>query len=676
VNELEDVGGAVVSTAVFAGLTIATGGTFSVFGLGTLGSFAALTAINYGLNELGEALAPSAPDFGLERQRSDITTVSPIGSHKIIYGRALTGGNLVYSQLASNDSDYLNMVIALAPHNIEGIQKLFINSDVGVDLEVDDEVMSVDVQEHYSNNQTATVTKTGTLAVGGQITVDAYHAGAGTLTLVSGGTTIFSHTGGGVVRFETHQNTTNAPEAYTLTFTPSGSGNRVYVQLLNCNFQVAEKYKDLIHFYPSYGEAYDYFEFLGRDVSDDTTSGNQYSSTDGEWDQRHGMSGVSHIWARIKYDPDVWQGRPPNISCVVKGKKLYDPRTETFSWSDNPALCIRDYLTNTLYGCGVQASSEIDEDSFISAANLCDEVIDFDGLTGPAQVWRNGEALEADDGSGYMMFVPNSDTAADYYIAPFHVGDTVNIGGVNASHPLFNQNVKVLKFAPDGKKFYFDYTYTSGAETSGDNIYLRYSLNRYSCNGLLETAKSKKNNLDQLLTSCAGNISYTNGFFRLLGGEYRSPEFTITQEDIVGPVSISTRPPARALFNTMKGFYSDRNTNYVFRDYRPYENATYITADGGVKNVIDLPLKFTTNPKQAEELTRIAMDRTRMFERVTITCNMSAFRYQVGDTVQLTYPRASITNKVYEIIDYKINVSETVTIDLVLQELSSTLYPI
>lgn len=668
-NELEDVGvsfvGAVVTTAIFG----------PAAGLNFWGTVAATTALNYGLNELGEALAPSPPDFGLERQRADITTVSPIASHKIIYGRALTGGTLVYSQLASNDSDYLNLVIALAPHNIEGIQKIFINSDVGVDLEVDDEVMSVEVQEHYSNSQTTTVTKTGTVVAGGQINVDAYHAGLGTLSLTVAGTSIFSHAGGGVVRYETYQNTSGSDQSYTLTYTPSGT-DRVYFQLLNCNFQVAEKYKDLIHFYPSYGEAYDYFEFLGRDVSDDTTPGNQYSSTDGEWNSRHGMSGVSHIWARIKYDADVWQGRPPNISCVVKGKKPYDPRTDTFTWSDNPALCIRDYLTNTTYGCGVQASSEIDDDSFISAANLCDEVLDFDNSTGPAQFWTNGEALEADDGSGYMMFVPNSDTAADYYIAPFHVGDTVNIGGVIASHPLFNQNVKVLKFAPDGKKFYFDYTYASGAETSGDNIYIRYSLNRYSCNGLLDTAKSKKNNLDQLLTSCAGNLAYTNGLFQLLGGEYRSPEFTITQDDIVGPVSISTRPPARSLFNAMKGFYSDRNTNYVFRDYRPYESATYITADGGVKNVIDLPLKFTTNPKQAEELSRIAMDRTRMFERVTITCNMSAFRYQVGDTVQLTYPRASITNKVYEIIDYKINVSETVTIDLVLQEISSTLYPI
>jgi len=675
VNELEDIGGAAVSTAIFAGLTIATGGTFGFMGLTGWAAAGALTAVNYGLNELAESMAPKPQDFSLQRQRQDVTVTSPISTQKIIYGRALTGGTLVYSQLASNDSDYLNMIIALAPHEIEGIQKIYINSDIGVDLEFDDEVMTVDVQEHYSNSQSTNVTKTGTVVAGGQIQYSAYMAGFCTVTLVVGGTTVFTHTGGGVVHFETYQNTSGSDQSYTLTYTASGTG-RYYMQLLNCNFQVTEKYKDLIHFYPVYGGADDYFEFLGRDVSDNTTAGQQYSSTDGEWDTRHTMSGISHIWARVKVDPEVWQNRAPNIACVVKGKKLFDPRDSSTAWSDNPALCIRDYLVNTQYGCGMDATEEIDDDSFSSAANLCDEVIDFDEVLDIPMVWRFGEALEADDGSGYMMFVPNADTSADYYIAPFHVGDTVNIGGVAASHPLFNQNVRVLKFAPDGKKFYFNYTYASGAETSSDNLYLRFSVNRYSCNGLLETANAKKTNLDHLLTSCAGNLIYTNGIFKLYGGEYRSPEFTITEDQIVGPIEFTTKPPSRALFNSVTGFYADRNTNYVYRDFRPFEGTAFITQDGGVKNAIDLPLGFTTNPVQAEELARIAVYRTRLFDRVTLTCNISAFLYQVGDVVNLTYSRLGISSKKYEIIDYKINITETVTIQLVMQEIAPELYPV
>lgn len=662
-EEVEDIGysfvGALVTTAVFG----------PAAGMSFWGSVAATTALNYGLNEVGEALAPSPPSFELQRQRSDITTVSPISQHKIIYGRTITGGTLAYSQLSSFNSDYLNMVVALAPHEIEGIQKIYLNSDEAVTLELDDEVMSVSVQEHYSDSQSSNVSKTGTVVAGGQIQYSGYMAGFCTVTLVVGGTTVFTHTGGGVVHFETYQNTSGSDQSYTLTYTASGTG-RFYMQLLNCNFQVAEKYKDLIHFYPVNGNpsSPDWFEFLGRDVSNETTAGYQYSSSEGEWDDSHEMKGVAHLWARIKYDVDVWQGRAPNIACVVKGKKLFDPRDNTTSWSDNPSLVLRDYLTNSEYGCGVSASNEINDDSFESAANLCEETLFGQNLF-------HGEVAEADDGSGKMMFIPNEGTYADDHSLPFHIGDTVDIKGIAATHPLYNQSFTVLKIDQNGRKFYFDHTYTSGDETTSDNVYWSYDIRRYSCHGLVDTAKSKKENINQILTTCAGRLTYSNGTFNLLGGEYRSPSYTITEDDIVGGIAISTRPPANALFNSIKGFYFERNTDYVARDYRPYELASAISDDGRT-SYIDLPLRFTTNPKQAEELARIAINRARLFNTVRLSCNMSALRYQVGDTVQLTYERASISYKIYEIIDYKINISETVTIDLVLQEIASSLYPV
>ena len=64
----------------------------------------------------------------------------------------------------------------------------------------------------------------------------------------------------------------------------------------------------------------------------------------------------------------------PNISAKVKGRKIYDPRTTTTVWSENPALVIRDYLTDTVYGLGATAA-EIDDASFIAAANVCEESV-------------------------------------------------------------------------------------------------------------------------------------------------------------------------------------------------------------------------------------------------------------------------------------------------------------
>jgi hypothetical protein len=59
---------------------------------------------------------------------------------------------------------------------------------------------------------------------------------------------------------------------------------------------------------------------------------------------------------------------------MVKGKQVYDPRTATTAYSANAALCLRDYLTNSVYGLGLSAG-EIDDTAFSVAANICDESV-------------------------------------------------------------------------------------------------------------------------------------------------------------------------------------------------------------------------------------------------------------------------------------------------------------
>lgn len=95
---------------------------------------------------------------------------------------------------------------------------------------------------------------------------------------------------------------------------------------------------------------------------------------EGRWTVNHRLLGVAYIYARFQYDPDVFPNGIPIISATIKGRKVYDPRTTTTVWSDNPALCIRDYLTA---GFGLsQTSAQVDDASITIAANICEEVVD------------------------------------------------------------------------------------------------------------------------------------------------------------------------------------------------------------------------------------------------------------------------------------------------------------
>ena len=88
------------------------------------------------------------------------------------------------------------------------------------------------------------------------------------------------------------------------------------------------------------------------------------------WSVDHRLRGVAYIAVVVKYHQDKGMTSIPEIRCEVKGRRVYNPDTGVTEWTDNPALCLRDYLTNTRYGKGLPDSA-IDDDAFIAAASFC-----------------------------------------------------------------------------------------------------------------------------------------------------------------------------------------------------------------------------------------------------------------------------------------------------------------
>lgn len=98
------------------------------------------------------------------------------------------------------------------------------------------------------------------------------------------------------------------------------------------------------------------------------------------WDNTTGMGNpgdgtfqVSHLGAKL------WNSGIPNITAIIKGKKVYDPRSGLTTWSDNSALIVADYLCDQTYGLGVDYDTGIDEDALIAAADACDELVSLAG---------------------------------------------------------------------------------------------------------------------------------------------------------------------------------------------------------------------------------------------------------------------------------------------------------
>lgn len=116
-------------------------------------------------------------------------------------------------------------------------------------------------------------------------------------------------------------------------------------------------------------------------TSEQTAFSDLVSESAGKWTNNHRVRGRALLYVRLEYDQDVYFNGIPNVSAVIRGKKVYDPRTQLTAWSANPALCLADYLTNTKYGVGANYSNEIDEMALVAAANICDEDVQVIDLT-------------------------------------------------------------------------------------------------------------------------------------------------------------------------------------------------------------------------------------------------------------------------------------------------------
>ena len=99
-----------------------------------------------------------------------------------------------------------------------------------------------------------------------------------------------------------------------------------------------------------------------------------------QWTTQHRLRGIAYIYVRLKFNADAFPNGVPTVTATVKGKKVYNPDTDVTEWSDNPALCLRDYLTSSTYGLG-EVSANIDDTLVASAATVCAETSTDAGTT-------------------------------------------------------------------------------------------------------------------------------------------------------------------------------------------------------------------------------------------------------------------------------------------------------
>ncbi len=312
------------------------------------------------------AQAAARAQYNASLQDRNVTVLSNESSWKVVYGNPAPVGGSVVAILSSGAKDeYKHLVVVFAAHPCQAIDEIYIEGEPVGALDANGWCTA---GVFFENGVDATITEQLTVNGSGQVTTSrtigslmtVQFGGEDYVGQVIGGTTIQTQFAAGTVVRVSYQ------YAY--------AGARVNVQK---------------HLSPGGVDTAD--AFLISQVPD-------------KWTAAHRLSGYTYAVVTLDLNFGRFQGGPPNISARLRGKNdIWDFRTSTRGYTNNPALCLADYIASS-FGLGATLS-QIDSAAAIAAANACDaQGFTCDGVVDTAQARETNQTMLEDCMAGSSHF--------------------------------------------------------------------------------------------------------------------------------------------------------------------------------------------------------------------------------------------------------------------------------
>lgn len=303
-----------------------------------------------------------------------------------------------------------------------------------------------------------------------------------------------------------------------------------------------------------------------------TIDGTTYSNSSFTYDN------IAYAYVEMYYDATVYKTGTPAHSFEVKGCQIYDPRNSSTAWSANPALVIRDYLTNEVYGLACTAS-EIDDTSFIAAANVCDEQVGGENryeINGIVDTARAPKAILEDmltacvgklvySGGKFKLLVGEYQTPTKTITKDMIIGD-VQIGTKNPARNQINSvkgtfvdeddNYLTTDFTPITEGVYF---FEDDAEDSFIDLTLPFTTSKAMAERIAEiTLRQVRNqkslsmilNLEGFDIDVGDTVYYTDSRLGFDQATFECMSWTLEQDGLTPRISVVLKETNPNLFDT------------------------------------------------------------------------------------------------------------------------------
>ena len=396
------------------------------------------------------------------------------------------------------------------------------------------------------------------------------------------------------------------------------------------------------------------------------------ASIGNKWTSAHKLNGIAYIAAAFYYDEHGTFRGVPKITVQVKGKKVYDPRDSgqtfgtpsTYEWSDNPALCFLDLISNNEYGKGLTAS-QLNLTTFGTAATTADTLVDQPYYSGTAKSFTwSGTA-----GDNFILVPPSGSGGLNWW--QNKVGELFTLTDSSSNVVLNSAYITAVErahFYGQGVRYVIYFNQTLGATYASQTGTSLAKVRRFHCHGLVDTNKTVMENAKELLANMRGIFLYVNGQYELQIEDTGTSNFSITDSHIISDSGISVdygNKDKKAnkviieFFNANKKYELDTAT--VLHDASP----EYYSDDNDEILEIKAEFPYVSDPYIAYNMGKAILTRSRNQTTMQFLGTPEMYKLNVGDIVDLTYTALGFSGKICRVEALELQSNGLVAVSLI-----------
>jgi len=338
----------------------------------------------------------------------------------------------------------------------------------------------------------------------------------------------------------------------------------------------------------------------------------------------------------------------PQLEFLVKGRKVrwvkkisgvYSLSAE-YVYSNNPALCLLDYLTSDDFGRGLD-TNQVDLESFYNAADVCDTIVATSRTIGGKV---NGQKTVT--------------TVANNNSRPTNL----------EKHTYENE----VWFTTDSGKYWY-WNKTVWVETT---LTSTRPIPLYECNITLDTEDNIRNNIERILSTMGmAEMTWSSeGKYKLLV-EYPTTleqqnslvdaSNYFTDDDVIrDAISISWPSASDRLNQATVSFLNEhedfKEDSMTWPTSFSTVHNTYLTEDNNQPFQADFSADGVTDPYHALAMAEQAVRMARTMFTISLTVSKKGLNLEPGDFINLTSNSLAITEEVFRVQSIEVMTDFTV----------------